>query len=64
MGQDQQRIMFILLALAVGWIFNLGKVIIYALDGGVTFTNTMYMLRLTGVIIPPFGGILGYIPNW
>ena len=45
------------IALAAGWLLNIGKVIL-ALDGGVT---AMFIARIVGIFFAPLGGVLGWL---
>jgi len=59
MPTENKKVLFILLSVIVGWIFNLISAIFY--NGEVT--DPLYMLRLIGIVIVPIGAILGYYPN-
>lgn len=45
------------IALAAGWLLNIGKVLL-SLDGGVT---AMFIARLVGILFAPLGGVLGWM---
>jgi len=59
MFEDQQKLVFILLAGLVGWVFNLFKAV--GLMG--ELSNSMYWIRMVGIIIAPIGAVMGYIPS-
>ena len=45
------------IALAAGWLLNIGKVLL-SLDGGVT---AMFIGRIVGIFFAPLGGVLGWM---
>lgn len=45
------------IALAAGWLLNIGKVLL-SLDGGVT---AMFIARIVGIFFAPLGGVLGWL---
>ena len=54
-------IIVIVAALGVGWVMNLVEIIQAAPSITLDAMPTMFILRIIGLFVPPFGGVLGYM---